>query len=88
LVYEDFKAYVRAASERGPAVGLVALPDLRRTVGAEASREEFDAFVMRLHADGHIHLMSHVDPESLSPQALLDCLVDETGLLLYWLRWL
>ena len=88
VIYEDFKAHVREASERGPAVGLVPLPDLRRTVGASASREEFDALVMRLHAEGLIHLMSHVEPESLPPQVLRDCLVDESGLLLYWLRWL
>ncbi len=89
MIYEDFKARVREASERGaPAVGLVAIPDLRRGVGEQASRQEFDAFVMRLHAEGLIHLMSHVDPDSLPPEVLSDCLTDETGLLLYWLRWL
>ena len=88
MIYEDFKAHVRDASERGPAVGLVAIPDLRRAVEGQASRQEFDALVMRLHAEGLVHLMSHVDPESLAPEALRDCLSDETGLLLYWLRWL
>lgn len=89
MIYEDFKAEVREASQRGgPAIGLVAVPDLRRTVGERLTREEFDAFVLRLHGDGLVHLMSHVDPDSLSPETLRDCLVDETGLLLYWLRWL
>ena len=89
MIYEDFKAHVREASQRGePAVGLVAIPDLRRSVGAQASRQDFDASVMRLHAEGLVHLMSHVDPSSLSPDVLRDCLADESGLLLYWLRWL
>jgi hypothetical protein len=89
VIYEDFKARVREASQRGgPAVGLVGIPDLRRGLGDQASREEFNSFVMRLHADGLVHLMSHVDPDSLAPDILRDCLCDETGLLLYWLRWL
>ena len=89
VIYEEFKAQVREASQRGgPAIGLVAIPDLRRALGERATRQEFDGFVMRLHADGLVHLMSHVDPHSLSADTLRDCLTDETGLLLYWLRWL
>lgn len=89
MSYEEFKARVREASQRGgPAVGLVGIPDLRRSMGDHASREEFNAFVLRLHAEGLVHLMSHVDPESLGPDVLRDCLCDDTGLLLYWLRWL
>ena len=89
MIYEDFKAHVREESQRGgPAVGLVPIPALRRGLGEELSRVEFDAYVMRLHAESLVHLMSHVEPESLSPDVLRDCLSDETGLLLYWLRWL
>ena len=89
MIYEEFQAEVREASQRdGPAVGLVALPDLRRKLGDRTSRQEFDAFILRLHADGLVHLMSHVDPDSLSADTLRDCLSDGTGLLLYWLRWL
>jgi len=88
-MYEEFKAEVREASQRGgPAVGLVAIPELRRTLGERASREEFDGYVLRLHAEGLVHLMSHVEPDSLTADTLRDCLTDETGLLLYWLRWL
>ena len=87
--YEDFKTDVREASQRGgPAPGLVALPELRRTLADRLARQEFDVFVMRLHAEGLVHLMSHVEPESLSQDTVRDCLADETGLLLYWLRWL
>jgi hypothetical protein len=89
VIYEEFKADVRKASQQGgPSVGLLAIPDLRRVLGADISRRDFDAFVMRLHADGLVHLMSHVDPESLAEETIADCLCDDTGLLLYWLRWL
>ena len=88
-IYEEFKAEVREGSQLGgPAVGLVAIPDLRRALDGRASRPEFDGFVLRLHADGLVHLMSHVEPDSLTANTLRDCLTDETGLLLYWLRWL
>jgi hypothetical protein len=88
VIYEEFKAQVREASQRGPAVGLVGIPDLRRSLGDHAPAAEFDAFVLRLHAEGLVHLMSHVDPDSLAPDVRRDCLSDETGMLLYWLRWL
>jgi hypothetical protein len=89
VIYEEFKGEVREAGQRGgPSIGLVAIPDLRRELGDRTSRQEFDAFVLRLHADGLVHLMSHVEPDSLPADAIRDCLCDETGLLLYWLRWL
>ena len=89
MIYEEFKARVREASQDGsPVSGLVGIPALRRAIGDHASREEFDAYVLRLHADGLVHVMSHVEPETLTPEALRDCLCDHTGLLLYWLRWL
>ena len=90
VIYEEFKAEVRKASQHGvgPSVGLLPIPHLRRALGEQLSRQEFDHLVMRLHADGLIHLMSHVDPESLADDAIADCLCDDTGILLYWLRWL
>jgi hypothetical protein len=89
VIYEEFKAEVRQAGQRdGPSMGLLPIPDLRRSLGDRVSREEFNDLVMRLHADGLIHLMSHVDPESLPDDRIADCLCDDTGLLLYWLRWL
>lgn len=87
MIYEEFKAEVRKASQDGgPSPGLLAIPELRRALGERIGRKEFDELVMRLHGDGLIHLMSHVDPESLSEDAIADCLCDDTGLLLYWLR--
>lgn len=89
MIYEDFKSRVREASQQGaPVSGLVGIPALRRALSDHLSREEFDSFVLQLHADGLVHLMSHVDPEALPPEALRDCLCDNGGLLLYWLRWL
>jgi len=87
--YEAFKAELRSASQRSDAsIGLLAIPDVRRSLGERVSREDFDAFVMRLHADGLVHLMSHVEPESLGDETIADCLCDDSGLLLYWVRWL
>lgn len=89
VIYDDFKTEVRSASrDGGPSPGLVAIPDLRRKLETAVSREDFDAFIMRLHGDGHVHLMSHVDPESLAEETIANCLCDGNGLLLYWLRWL
>jgi hypothetical protein len=89
VIYEEFKAEVREASQGGgPSIGLLAIPDLRRTLESRTSREDFDAFVLRLHGEGLVHLMSHVDPDSLPGETLAGCLHDDAGLLLYWLRWL
>jgi hypothetical protein len=89
VIYEEFKAEVRRATQReGSSVDLLPIPDLRRSLGDRVSRDQFDGLVMRLHADGLVHLMSHVDPESLPRDTIADCLCDDTGLLLYWMRWL
>ena len=89
VIYDDFKVEVRKAAERGEtSFGLLAIPDLRRALGGSISRDDFDQFVMRLHADGLVHLMSHVDPQSLAEETIAGCLCDPTGLLLYWMRWL
>jgi hypothetical protein len=90
VIYEEFKAEVWKASQHnsGPSLGLLPIPHLRRSLGERLSRQEFDDLVMRLHGDGLIHLMSHVEPESLPDDDIAECLCDETGLLLYWLRWL
>jgi hypothetical protein len=89
VIYDEFQAEVRSASGRAvPSIGLLAIPELRQSLGDRISREEFDMFVLRLHAEGFVHLMSHVDPDSLSTETMQACLCDDTGLLLYWLRWL
>jgi hypothetical protein len=89
VTYEEFKAEVHRASQLdGPTFGLLAIPTLRGSLRDRLSREDFDSFVMRLHGEGLVHLLSHVDPESLPQETVGDCLSDPTGLLLHWLRWL
>ena len=49
---------------------------------------ELDQYLLRLHRDGRIHLLSHVDSAQLSASEQADCLVHPSGLLLHWIRWL
>jgi hypothetical protein len=87
LSYEEFKAFVREEGDRRAAQGgLIAIPELRLRVPVE--RETFDAYVLRLHADRLVHLLSHVDGDRLPEPVRQDCIVHPTGALLYWIRWL
>ena len=47
-----------------------------------------DAFLVRLHTDGAIHLLSHVEFESLPDAARRESLHLTAGPQLYWIRWL
>ncbi len=86
--YEDFKRFVREAGEQRAAQGgLVALPELRRQVPS-LGHELFDDFVLALHAEGAVHLLSHVEPDKLSSDVRARCVVHPSGTVLYWLRWL
>jgi hypothetical protein len=88
LDYETFKHVVREAGERRVAQGgLVPIPELRRQVPA-LDRDAFDAFVLTLHREGAIHLLSHVEPDKLSSEVRQQCVSHPSGALLYWLRWL
>ena len=63
LDYEAFKHVVREAGERRVAQGgLVPIPELRRQVPA-LDRRAFDDYVLTLHREGAIHLLSHVEPD-------------------------
>jgi hypothetical protein len=64
----------------------VPIPELRLRVALE--RETFDACVLRLHAERLVHLLSHVDGETLPEAVRQDCIVHSSGALLYWIRWL
>ena len=66
--------------------GLVPIPELRPRVALE--REPFDEYVLRLHADRLIHLLSHVDGDKLPAAVREACIVHSSGALLYWIRWL
>lgn len=88
LDYEEFKHVVREAGERRVAQGgLVPIPELRRQVPT-LDRQSFDAFLLDLHREGAIHLLSHVEPDKLSSDVREQCVVHSSGALLYWLRWL
>lgn len=86
--YEVFKGRVRAEGEsRALQGGLIPIPALRQSLGdAGLARQAFDEFVLRLHREGGIHLMSHVEPEKLPEPVREDCLTYPEGPLLYWIR--
>jgi len=87
LTYEEFKAFLRQEGERRATQGgLVPIPELRLRVPVE--REEFDEYVLRLHAERLIHLLSHVDGDKLPEDVRQACIVHSSGALLYWIRWL
>jgi hypothetical protein len=88
LDYQAFEAAVRAAADRRAVQGgLIPIPDLRRTLAADGlSRQAFDEYVLRLHREGRVHLMTHVEPEKLPEPVREDCLVYPEGPLLYWIR--
>ena len=88
LDYEAFKHVVRQAGERRAAQGgLVPIPELRRQIPALDPRA-FDDYVLMLHREGAIHLLSHVEPDKLSSDVRQQCVIHQSGTLLYWLRWL
>ena len=87
MTYEEFTASVRQEGERRVTQGgLVPIPELRLHV--PLAREVFDEFVLRLHAERRIHLLSHVDGDKLPEDVREACIVHSSGALLYWIRWL
>jgi len=87
LIYEDFKALLRQEGEsRATQGGLVPIPELRLCVPVE--REAFDEYVLRLHVERAIHLLSHVDGDKLPESVRQSCIHHSSGSLLYWIRWL
>jgi hypothetical protein len=87
LTYEEFKAFLRQEGERRATQGgLVPIPDLR--VSVPLDRETFDEYVLRLHAERLIHLLSHVDGQKLPEPLRSECIAHSSGALLYWIRWL
>lgn len=89
VTYDEFKALVRRAGEaRAAQGGLIPIPELRRECRPQLPRAEFDALLTALHADGHVHLLSHVDSGMLSDSTRADCLQHPSGASLYWIRWL
>jgi len=87
LIYEDFKALLRQEGEsRATQGGLVPIPELRLRVPVE--RETFDEYILRLHVERLVHLLSHVDGDKLPDNVRQGCIQHSSGSLLYWIRWL
>lgn len=87
LNYEEFVTLLRQEGEsRATQGGLVPIPDLRLRVPVD--RETFDEYVLRLHAERRVHLLSHVEGENLPEPVRAGCIVHASGALVYWIRWL
>src|SRR6185436_18433382 len=88
LSYEEFKALVRDLAQRDDLTtyGLLAVPTLRRQCGTTTARAEMDAFLVRLHDEGAIHLLSHVEFDTLPAAEQRDALRLPSGQDLYWIR--
>ena len=87
MIYEEFKALLRQEGEtRATQGGLVPIPELRQRVPVE--RETFDEYVLRLHMEKLVHLLSHVDGDKLPESVRSACVTHSSGSLLYWIRWL
>ena len=87
MIYEDFKTLLRQEGEtRATQGGLVPIPELRLCVPVE--RPLFDEYVLRLHTEKLIHLLSHVDGDKLPESVREGCITHSTGSVLYWIRWL
>lgn len=88
MSYNEFKAFVRTLAQRDDLTthGLLAIPTLRRECGGQLSRAEVDAFLMQMHGEGVIHLLSHVEFDKLSAALRREALHLPTGQDLYWIR--
>ena len=87
MTYEEFKVFLRQEGEhRATQGGLMPIPEIRLRVSLE--RETFDEYVLRLHAERLVHLLSHVDGEKLPEPMRRECIVHSSGALIYWIRWL
>jgi hypothetical protein len=90
LTYDEFKVLVRGLVQREDLTthGLLAVPTLRRECASRLSRAALDGFLVRLHGDGAIHLLSHVEFDTLSEPLRRDALHLAASPPLYWIRWL
>jgi hypothetical protein len=88
LSYEEFKVCVRDLAQREDFTthGLLPAPTLRHEIGSRIARKEFDAFLLRMHAEGLIHLLSHVEFDRLPTSVRRDAVRTPDGQPLYWIR--
>jgi hypothetical protein len=62
------------------------VPTLRRECASRLGRAQIDAFLVRMHGDGAIHLLSHVEFDTLPDALRKDALHLPEGPALYWVR--
>jgi hypothetical protein len=88
LTYNEFKAFVRALAQRDDLTthGLLAIPTLRREFAGQPSRADVDAFLIQMHGEGVIHLLSHVEFDTLPAALRREALHLPSGQDLYWIR--
>lgn len=93
VVEMDYPAFCAAARDvydrlnqqnRG-FVGVVPIPDLRRSLGPRLSRAVFEDNLVKLHQEGVVQLMPH--PGAISEEKQKDGLVHATLGAFYFLRW-
>ena len=87
-MYEELEAFVRDLGRREDLTthGLLPVPTLRREIGSRIARKEFDAFLLRMHAEGLIHLLSHVEFDRLPASERRESVRTPDGQPLYWIR--
>ncbi|PYQ09978.1 MAG: hypothetical protein DMF83_01560 [Acidobacteria bacterium] len=88
MTYNEFKAFVLSAAQRDDLTthGLLPIPMLRRECAGELTRADVDAFLIQMHGEGTIHLLSHVEFETLPAAERREALHLPSGQDLYWIR--
>jgi hypothetical protein len=88
VTYDEFKAFVHQLAQRDELTthGLLPIPVLRRESAGKLSRADIDAFLMQMHGEGVVHLLSHVEFETLPAVARREALHLPSGQDLYWIR--
>ena len=88
MTYAEFKVLLRELAQRDDLTthGLLPVPTLRRECGAALTRAQFDAFLMRMHGEGAVHLLSHVEFDALPLSVRREALHLPSGQDLFWVR--
>lgn len=88
MTYDEFKVFVRNLAQRDDLTShdLLAIPTLRRECAGKLSEAEIDAFLLQMHGEGAIHLLSHVDFDALPAAVRRQALHLPSGQDLYWIR--
>jgi hypothetical protein len=90
MSFDDFGALVCGLARRDDLTrhGLLPIPAVRRECGGRLGLAQQDAYLVRLHGEGVIHLLSHVEFHTLPAADRSAALRLPSGQELYWIRWL